>query len=177
MKQVVKHISVGEFIIDQEEKRLVNQVLDSGRISEGKMTQKFEQLFREYVGAKYCVAVNSGTSALIAGFLALLQDQRYKKTVKGAKVITTPLTYVADANAILMAGLEPVFVDVDPGKFSINPELIEQKVKELGKDNVAIVLPVHLMGYMCDMDKINSMAAKNDLVVFEDAAQAHGSLY
>lgn len=172
-----RRILVGDYKIGKEEKRVINDILDSNRISEGKYVAKFEKKFAEIIGTKYCTVVNSGTSALIAGLTALLYDDRYPKIKKGAKVITTPMTYIATSNAIKLVGLEPVFIDVNLNTFDMNVELLDDLLNEHPHDNYCMILPVHLMGYPCDMDEINRIASKHDLVVFEDTAQAHGSKY
>ena len=175
---VKKRISVGDFQIGTEERAAINEVLDTGRISEWKKVNEFETLFADYINTKYCVAVHSGTSALIVGLTALINDSRFSKVKKGSKVITTSLTYAATINAIVLAGLEPVFIDVDPNNFSILPQKIEEHLESVNDlENYSIILPVHLMGYPCDIDEINRIAEKYDLIVLEDSAQAHGSLY
>jgi len=175
---VKKRISVGDFQIGVEERAAIYEVLDAGRISEWKKVDEFERRFADYINTKHCVAVHSGTSALIVGLSALIYDSRFPKVTKGSKVITTPLTYVATINAIVLTGLEPVFIDVDPYSFSILPQKIEEHLESVNDpENYSIILPVHLMGYSCDMDEINRIARKYDLVVLEDSAQAHGSLY
>lgn len=165
-------ISVGEFRLGEQEKKVLMDVIDSGRISEDKWTFEFEKEWAKYIGTKFSVAVNSGTSALIAGLLALKKRLGIKD---GAKVITTPLTFIATVNAVMHSGLKPVFVDVDPANFVITSENIKEVLRK--EKNVAIVLPVHLMGYPADMDAINSLAKKHNLLVMEDAAQAHGTIY
>ena len=175
---VKRRISVGDFKIGSEERAVINAVLDAGRLSEWKKVNEFETLFADYINTKHCVAVHSGTSALIVGLSALIYDSRFPKVKKGSKVITTPLTYVATINAIVLTGLEPVFVDVYPYSFSILPRKIEEHLESANDpENYSIILPVHLMGYPCDMDEINRIAEKYGLVVLEDSAQAHGSLY
>ncbi|MGR3302421.1 MAG: DegT/DnrJ/EryC1/StrS family aminotransferase [Candidatus Scalindua sp.] len=175
---VKRRVSVGDFQFGAEERAAINEVLDAGRLSEWKKVNEFERLFADYINTKHCVAVNSGTSALIVGLSALIYDSRFPKVRKGSKVITTPLTYVATINAIVLTGLEPVFVDVDPNNFSILPQKIEEHLKNADDpENYSIILPVHLMGYPCDMDEIKRIAEEYDLIVLEDSAQAHGSLY
>ncbi len=175
---VKRRISVGDFKINVEERAAINEVLDAGRISEWKKVNEFERLFGDYINTKHCVAVNTGTSALIIGLSALINDFRFPKVKKGSKVITTSLTYIATTNAIVLTGLEPVFIDVDPYSFSILPQKIEEHLESVNdSENYSIIIPVHLMGYPCDMDEINRIAKKHDLIVFEDSAQAHGSLY
>ena len=175
---VKRRISVGDIQISVQDRAAINEVLDAGRISEWKKVNEFEKLFADYINTKHCLAVHSGTSALIVGLSALIYDSRFPKIKKGSKVITTPLTYVATINAIVLTGLEPVFIDVDPYSFSILPQKIEEHLESVNDpENYSIILPVHLMGYSCDMDEINRIARKYDLVVLEDSAQAHGSLY
>jgi perosamine synthetase len=172
-----RKIYVGDLRIDFDEKYAINEVLESGRISEWKNVRDFEKLFAEYIGRKFCVLVNSGTSALIAGLYALLLDDRFPAIKKGAKVITSPITYIATVNAIVHAGLEPVFVDIDPFDFSIQCDLVEKLLQNSNPGEYCMILPVHLMGYPCDMDRLNAIADQYGLIVFEDAAQAHGTLY
>ncbi|MBI4978300.1 MAG: DegT/DnrJ/EryC1/StrS family aminotransferase [Spirochaetes bacterium] len=172
-----KTIGIGDFQIGDDEIQAVHNVLVSQRITEGIVTRKFEQAFAKYIGTQGAVAVNSGSSALLVAYLTFQVCGKSKKWVKGKKVITSPLTYVATANAMVLAGFEPVFVDVDPKRFVITPENIERAIHEHGADNIAGIVPVHLMGYACDMDPIMDIARKHDLFVLEDAAQAHGSLY
>lgn len=165
-------ISVGEFHLGKEERKALLEVIDSGRISEGKKTFEFEKVWASYIGTKFSVALNSGTSALIAGLLAIKSKFNIKD---GSGVITSPLTFIATASAIHHSGLRPVFVDIDKDTFVITPQNIEKALKE--DNGVAVILPVHLMGYPADMDAINELARKYNAHVMEDAAQAHGSLY
>jgi len=170
-------ISVGELRIGGEEKRAISEVLGSGRISEGEKTLQFEQEWATYIGTKYSVALNSGTSALIAGLLAL----RYHPDIPiepGSRIITTPLTYIATSNACVLAGFEPVYVDIDEKSFCITPENIVEFLESVDDPSgYSAILPVHLMGYPCDMDAINKIAREHDFRVIEDSAQAHGSIY
>jgi len=126
MNTTNKHvrISVGEFKVGKAERNAINKVLDSGRISEDEMVRKFEQEWAEYIGTKYSVAVNSGTSALISGLTALKYNCEAPKIEKNTKVITTPISYVATSNAIILSGFEPVYVDVGTDTFCITPENI-----------------------------------------------------
>ncbi len=172
-----KMIQVGDYIIGDEEKKAVMEVLETGRVSEGKFVLNFEREFSKIIGTKYCVLVNSGTSALIAGLTALLYDDRFPKVRKGAKVITTPTTYIATSNAIKLVGLEPVYVDVHLETFDIIADQVELLLSQSNPDEYCIILPVHLMGYPADMDRINEIAKKYDLLTFEDTAQAHGTKY
>lgn len=170
-------ISVGDFRIGEEERRAVLEVLDSGRISEGKKVREFELNFAKYIGTKHCIALSSGTAALIAGLTALIYNKRFPKIKKGSKVITSPVTYIATSNAIVLSGMEPVYVDIDLQTFTLIPDQIEDLLKKHNPKDYSIILPVHLMGYPNDMDAINTLAEKYGLVTFEDSAQAHGSMY
>ncbi len=170
-----RRVQVGYFRIDKEERQAVIEVLDSGHISEGKKVRDFEVRFANYIGTKYAIALSSGTSALVAGLLALIHSGKIKI---GSQVITTPLTYIATSNAIVRSGLEPVYVDIDKKTFGITGESIEEHLKKTKNlKGYSLILPVHLMGYPCDMDRINSIAHKFNLLTFEDSAQAHGSIY
>lgn len=170
-------VRVGDFRIGEEEKKAINDVLNSGRISEGEKVREFEKEWADFIGTKYAIAVSSGSSALIAGLTAL---KYYKKLGinKCTKVITTPITYVATTNAIVLSGFEPVFVDIDRKTFGITPETIRAHLEQTKNvSEYSLILPVHLMGYSCDMDKINKIACGYGLQTFEDSAQAHGTIY
>lgn len=164
-------IRVGDFKLGELEKKAINEVLDSGRLSEGAKVNEFENEWAKFVGTKYCVAVSSGTSALICGLEAM--KHRYPTTKN--KIITSPLTYISTVNAIKLSNYEPLFVDINPHDFSIIPEQIERILST--RDDICGIIPVHLMGYPCSMNKINDIAKKYGVWVFEDSAEAHGSLY
>lgn len=166
-------IKVGDFKLEESEKKEIIKWLDDGRISEGPNVKLFEEKWAEYIGVKHCTLVNSGTSALIAGIHALKQLSIIKEKTK---VITTPLTYIATSNAIALSNLEPVYVDVDEETFVITPDNIKSELEKNNKD-FSLILPVHLIGYPVDMDKINKIAKDYSLKVLEDAAQAHGTTY
>ena len=126
------------------------------------------EIFENYVKDRFdlsdCIAVNNGTSALIAPMWSM-------DFQPGDEVITTPFTFAATSNSILIAGAKPVFVDIDPDTLLIDASKIEEKIT----DNTKAILPVHLYGRICDMGKINSIASAHNLVVFEDTAQAFGA--
>ena len=147
-------IRLGDYITTPEDEEIVLKVLRSNRLSEGKYVREFEEKWADFCGAKYCVLTNSGTSALICALEVL------KSYHTGRKVLTTPLTFIATVNAIVLSGFEPVFGDVNRETFVIEPRL--------GPD---IFLPVHLYGYPVDMDKFQYK------FMIEDAAEAHGTLY
>ena len=125
-------------------------------------------IFEKYVIDKFdlkdCIAVNNGTSALIAP----LWSMDLKPT---DEVITTPFTFVATSNAIIIAGGKPVFVDIDPETYLIDPDKIEEAITP----NTKAILPVHLYGRVCEMEKINRIAEKYGLVVIEDTSQSFGA--
>jgi len=172
---IMRQISVGDLKIGQEEKRAINEVLNSGEISEGPKTREFEQKWAEFVNTKYCVATSSGDGALITALTTLKYSYKLENR---PKVITSPLTYIADASALSVTGFEPIFVDIDPIKFCITPEAIERHLKEANDvENYSIVLPVDLMGYSVELNKIKEIAKKHNLIVLEDAAEAHGTIH
>ena len=154
--------------VSRRDKAVVMRVLDRGEFW-GQFAPEVAALqseWADYVGRKYCLATNSGTAALhIAICGAGVQP--------GDEVITTALTFVATAHAILQRCAVPVFVDIDPVTFNIDPQKIEAKISKRTK----AIMPVHLHGLPADMDEINAIARKHNLVVIEDACQAHGATY
>ena len=144
----------------------VAAVLDSGRFVLGPAVEAFERDFAAYCGVSHAVAVNSGTSAL---HIALLSAG----IGRGDEVITVPFTFVATAAAIEYAGATPVLVDVDPDYYTIDPAAIERAITPRTK----ALMPVHLFGQPADMRAICEVAKRRNLVVVEDAAQAHGAEY
>lgn len=173
MSEIVR---IGDLKLSDDEKKKFYELIDSEMFSEGKYVREFEAKWASYVNTKHSTIFNSGTSAMMAGFAALQHSEKYN-VKKSSKVITTPLTYIATVNSVVNTNLEPVFVDVRDD-FNIDPEEIAKVLEESDDPSqFSIVLPVHLMGYVCDMDRINSIAKKHNLVVFEDAAEATGSLY
>ena len=172
-----KKIRIGEIILGEDEKAALHTVIESGYITEGKFSHKFEIGFADYIGAKAGVITNSGTSSLLLGIKALQIDERFPKIAAGKKVITSPVTYAATSNSIVLSGMEPVYADIDPATFKLIPESVEKAVLEHGSQNIGLILPVHLMGYPNDMDALQLIADKYDLQIFEDSAQAHGAQY
>ena len=167
-------INVGAIELGPDEKKFLMEVINSNRISEGKFVNRFEREWANFIGTKHCILFNSGTSSIMAGLKALeLKDGGIKPNTK---IITSPLTYVATSNAIVTTGFEPVYVDVDSTNFNITPDNIKEHL-ELADDTekYSLILPVHLMGYPCNMDEINKIAKKFALLTFEDSAQAHGT--
>jgi len=152
--------------IGEEEKKAVLEVLDSGIIAQGPRVKAFEEAFAAMCGVKHAIATTSGTTALHTALLA-------HGIGEGDEVITSAFTFIASANSILYVGAHPVFVDIDPATFNINPALIEAAITPRTK----AILPVHLYGLPCDMDPIMAIAKKHNLVVIEDACQSHGAEY
>src|SRR5581483_3553380 len=142
------------------------EVLESCQFVLGSAVSQFEQEFAAYCGVTECIALNSGTSAL---HLALL----VAGVGAGDEVITVPFTFVASVAAVLYAGAKPVLVDINPRTFTIDPGRIEAAITSRTK----VILPVHLYGQTADMDPILEIARRRNLIVIEDAAQAHGAKY
>jgi dTDP-4-amino-4,6-dideoxygalactose transaminase len=144
----------------------VTRVIESAQFVLGPEVVAFEQHFAEYSGTKYCIALNSGTSALHLALLAA-------GIGPADEVITVSMTFVATTAAILYCGAKPVFVDIDPNTWTMDPSLLEMAVTPRTK----AILPVHLHGLVADMDPIIEVAGRHGLVVIEDAAQSHGAEY
>jgi len=157
-------IPMAKPIIGEEEKKAVLEVLDSGIIAQGPRVKEFENGFAKMCGVKHAIATTSGTTAL---HLVLLAHD----IGPGDEVITSPFTFIASANSILFVGAKPVFVDIDPRTFNMDVSQIEAAITPKTK----AILPVQLYGLCCDMGEIMAIAKKHDLVVIEDACQAHGS--
>ena len=152
--------------IGDEEKKAVDAVLDSGMIAQGQKVKELEDDFAQYIGTKYAAATNNGTSALHTALLAC-------GIKEGDEVITTAFSFTATANSILFCGARPVFADIDADTFNIDAEKIEEKITSKTK----AVLIVHLFGNPCDMDRIKDVCKRHDLILIEDACQAHGTEY
>lgn len=162
-------IPFGTVLITEKSKKLVNEVLNSNRVSGGKYVREFEKRYARLIGTKEAVAVSSGTDA-DALALAVLHDLGAKRN---DEIIVPSLSFVATGNAVLQAGFTPIFVDIDRRTLNINPEKIEQAITE----KTRAIMPVHLMGKPAEMDTINNIAKKHKLFVIEDAAEAHGAVY
>lgn len=172
-----KQIKVGDFRIGEAEKEAIKEVLDSGRISEDAKVREFEELFAKYITTKYAIALSSGTAALMTGITAMIYGES-TNVMRGTNVITAPITYIATSNAIVTTGFNPVYVDIDLQTFVITPENIKKHLENTNNiEEYSFLLPVHLMGYACNMDGINKIAHDYGLQVFEDSSQAHGTLY
>ena len=144
----------------------LDRVCQSSAFVLGAEVEAFEREFADFCGTKHCVALSSGTAALHLGLLAL-------GVQAGDEVITTPNTFLATAEAITYCGAVPVFVDIDPATGNLDPKLIERAITP----RTRAILPVHLYGRPADMDPIREIAARHNMRILEDAAQAHGARY
>ena len=156
-----------------EEKNAVCEVIDSGWLTTGKVTHEFEKEFAEYVGAKHALAVNSNTSGMILAMEAC-------GVRAGRAVITTPYTFVSTAASAVHLGADVFFADVEKDSYSISPEKIEEILKKDTEHKVSAIVPVHIAGNLCNMEKINALAKKystseNKIYVIEDAAHSFPS--
>jgi perosamine synthetase len=152
--------------LGEEEKAAVIAVLESGMLAQGQRVAEFEARFAELCGAKHAVAVASGTAAL---WLTLLAHE----IGPGDEVITTPFSFIASSNCALFVGARPIFVDIEPDTCLIDAGAIEDRITE----RTRAILPVHLYGQPCDMAAIMKIAGRHDLIVVEDACQAHGATF
>lgn len=151
-------------IIGPEEQAAVAAVLASGQLAQGARVAEFEERFAAFCGVRHAVAVTSGTMAL---WLALLAHD----IGPGDEVITTPFSFIATANTVLYTGATPVFVDIDPRTFNLDPDGIEAAITS----RTRAIMPVHLYGLPCEMEQIMGIAARYGLAIIEDACQAHGA--
>jgi len=152
----------------KEEIQKSSDILESGKINywTGTEGREFENEFSKYVGVNYSIAVDNGTNALILAAYAL-------GIGRGDEVIMSPRTFVASAFSIMHLGAKPIFVDIDRNTQNINPKLIEQSITKKTK----AIMAIHLAGWPCEMDKIQSICKKYNLFLIEDCAQAHGAKY
>ncbi|GAB3678391.1 DegT/DnrJ/EryC1/StrS family aminotransferase [Salinisphaera aquimarina] len=144
----------------------IQAVLDHGRYVMGPEVETLETRLAEYVGVPHCVALSSGTDALLVAMMAL-------EIGPGDEVITTPFTFIATGEMIGLLGATPVFVDIDPRTYNIDPALIEARIS----DRTKAIMPVSLFGQISEMDAINAIGEKHGIPVIEDAAQSFGATY
>lgn len=161
-------IPYGKHHIDEDDIQAVVDVLRSGVLTQGPAVEAFEQAIAEYVGAKYALAVSSGTAALHLAALAA-------GVGPGRSLVTSPITFVASANAGLYAGGSVVFADIDPQTINMSPDSLEIALK--ANPDACAVIPVHFAGLPCDMPAIQAAADQAGAVVIEDAAHALGAQY
>ncbi len=156
-------IQIADPQIGEIEEKLVLEVLRSGRLAQGDMVERLEEAITDVVGVKHAIAVNNGTSALIAAMITAGIGE-------GDEVITTPLTFIATLNAILFVGATPRFADVGDD-FNIDPGSVERLVTPRTK----ALVPVHLYGKLAPMEALSELAERHGLTIIEDAAQALGA--
>jgi len=162
----MKTIPYGRQWIDENDIKEVIKVLRSHWVTQGPKIKEFEDALCKYTGAKYAVAVSSGTAALHIACLAA-------EIKAGEEVITSPITFAASANCILYSGGKPIFADVQNDTINISPDEIKKKITSKTK----AIIPVHFAGHPCDLKEIRIIAKKQNLIVIEDAAHALGAEY
>src|ERR1700723_994779 len=144
----------------------LDRVCQNSAFVEGPEVQAFEREFADFCGTAHCVALSSGTAALHLGLLGI-------GVQPGDEVITTPNTFLATAEAISYCGARPVFIDIDPSTANLDPKLLERAITPCTR----AIVPVHLYGRPADMNPIREIAARHNLRVLEDGAQAHAARY
>ena len=149
-------------IIGDEEREAVDRVLRSGMLAQGPEVKAFEEEFSAHVGGRHCVAMNSGTSALHLGFIAAGIE-------RGDEVIVPSFSFAATANSVVLAGGVPVFADIDPRTFNLDPNHVESLITKKTK----AIMPVHLYGHIAAMDEFQQLSSKYGVKIIEDAAQGH----
>ncbi len=169
MRTTSQHeIPIAQPLITDEEKRRVLDVLESGQLAAGRRVAEFEQAFSAYVGAAHGIGTSSGTTALIVALQAA-------GVGPGTAVITSPFSFGATASAILHCGARPVFADIDPRTYNLDPQAASDALART--PGARALLPVHLYGLPCQMDALLQLARAHDAIVVEDAAQAHGAVF
>lgn len=161
-----RFINYGRQCIEEDDIQSIVEVLRSDFLTQGPKVKEFEDSLAQYCGAKYAVAFSSGTAALHGAYFAA-------RISEDDELITSAMTFLSTANAAIFLGAKPVFVDVEPDTGNINANLIEQAIT----DKTKAIVPVHFAGHPCELDKINEIAMKNNLLVVEDACHAIGSKY
>jgi perosamine synthetase len=160
-----KFIPIAKVQLSNDEIEAAVKVLRSGNLRQGERVEEFEAAFAKKVGAKYTVAVSSGTAALHIAYLSILKE--------GGKVLLPSFSHISTASMVCYSNCKPIFCDIDPRTFTFDANDAKSRLIE---GTVAIV-PVHLFGNSCDINKIANFARENDLKIIWDAAQAHGTKY
>ena len=162
--KTVERIRIAQPMLGDDERKGVLAVLESGNLVQGRVVAELEAAFAQWCGVKHAVAVSSGTAGLHVALMA-------HGIKAGDEVITSPFTFIASANAALFVGARPVFCDIDPTTFCLSPEQVEAAITP----RTRAIMPVHLYGYPAAMPDLLAIARRHDLVVIEDACQAHGA--
>ncbi len=159
-------IPIARPLLGEEELAAVREVLASGTLAQGPKVKAFEEAFAHDLGRKHGIAMANGTAALHVALLA-------HGIKRGQEVLIPPLTFFATASTVLLCGAKPAFVDVDRASYNLDPSKIAGAITR----KTAAIVPVHLYGQTAEMDPIREIAEERDLIVIEDAAQAHGAEY
>jgi len=167
MKVPFINLSVSDKVVEKEIKNKILDIIKRKEFILGKEVKEFEEKFAEYIGCNYAVGVSSGSAALLLSLKSLdIKDGDY--------VITTPFTFTATAEVILHCNAKIIFADIDEKTYNISPQEVEECVEKFGQ-KVKAVIPVHLYGQPCDIEKIVEICKKHNIKIIEDAAQAHGA--
>jgi perosamine synthetase len=161
-----RSVALSRPLIGDEEKQAVMKVLDSGMLAQGPVTEAFEKAYAAAMGAPHAVAVSNGTAALHVALLA-------HGITAGDEVITSSFSFIASGNSVLYTGAKPVFADIDPVTYNLNLDDVEKCITPRTK----AIQPVHLFGNPMDMDALTALAKKHNLLIVEDACQAHGAAW
>lgn len=160
------NLTIQHKILEKEIEKSIKEVFKHCNFRMGEEVKKFEEAFAKYCGSKYCIGVGSGYDAILLSLEAL-------GVGLGDEVITVPNTFISTVTPILRLGAKPVFVDINPQTHQMDIEKLQKAITKKTK----VILPVHLYGIPCQMDKIMQIARKYSLWVVEDACQAHGSIF
>lgn len=165
----MSEIPIADPQLGKAERTAVLDVLDAGDLAAGEEVTAFEDAFAEFCNVEHAVATTNGTTALHTALVAAGIGE-------GDTVITTPFSFVATANVIRLAGAEPVFADIDPTTYALDPAAVEERIKERNGD-IDAIMPVQLFALAADMDRFSELSERYDATLIEDAAQAHGAKY
>jgi CDP-6-deoxy-D-xylo-4-hexulose-3-dehydrase len=163
----------GPIFDEKEVNALITNLISSNWLAEGKATLEFEKLFSDLIGGKETIVTNSGSSALLLIFACLMTRDIDNPLKEGDEVITSALTFPTTINSIILNRLKPVFVDIDPETYNINPDEIEKMISE----KTRAILITHHLGNPCNMNKIMDIAKRHNLYVVEDACDAHSAMF
>jgi perosamine synthetase len=166
MKPLRRTIPIAKPLLGQEEQEAIKEVLESGVLTQGEKVRLFEQEFANYIEVKHAVAVSNGTLALDTALKAL-------KIGPGDEVVTPAFSFIASSNCILYQGAKPVFADINPKTFNIDPSDVADKITTKTK----AIICAHLFGQPADMEELKETAEDHKIALIEDAAQAHGAEY